>query len=82
MNYRLGNRKKLKPLNLINQENLIQKQVVFFIKKAEILIYFPLSQYDKININKIPNSEANKIIKIDYSNVNNNNVNNLKTNGT
>ena len=38
------------------------------------------SNYDKIKRNKIPNSEANKIIKIDNSDENNNNINNIKSN--
>jgi NIMA (never in mitosis gene a)-related kinase len=38
------------------------------------------SNYDKIKRNKIPNSETNKIIKIDNSDENNNNINNIKSN--
>ena len=38
------------------------------------------SNYDKIKRNNIPNSETNKIIKIDNSDENNNNINNIKSN--
>ena len=36
--------------------------------------------YDKINRNKIPNSEINKIVIMNNKNIKNNNINNLKSN--
>ena len=54
----------------INKDLKAERKINSFIYKN--------SNFDRINRNKIPNSEVNRIIKIDNSNTNN--INNLKSN--
>ena len=65
--------------SIINKKNSTINNNLKTERKINSIMYTN-SNYDKINKNKLPNSEVNKIMKIGNSNVNNNNNANPKIN--